>query len=165
MPAQRSSDNDKRRLRDPPPLEAWLQGLANAASFAGYSKHKMAPQAFGLAPFSGEREDPTYCDAHANFTPADMVRVGPLLRRGILAGLVGANEFQGDPTLLWTVDDNGWIYEMRLTTPGRALYHGYPVLSSEAIARKVIERYVHWVYDHRQLELIPSVQRVLERYP
>jgi hypothetical protein len=159
----RSSNNDKRRLREPAPMDAWLRDLADRATFEGYSKHKLQPRAFGLELFSGDREDATYCDGHARFAPADMARVPTLLRRGIFAGLVGHNFAQGDPTLVWTIDDNGWIYEARVTIPGRALYHGYPVLQSEAIARPVIARYIEYVYD-RAMALVPSAQRLQERY-
>jgi hypothetical protein len=161
----RNSDNDKRRLRTPVPSNAWLLDLANRASFEGYSKHKLHPRAFHLEPFTGQREDATYCDGHAQFTPADMARVPALLRRGILSGLVGENDDnRGDPTLLWSIDDNGWIYEARLTIPGRALYHGYPVLRSEAIARAIIARYIHWVYNSDAAVLFSSVQELQERY-
>lgn len=93
-----------------------------------------------------------------------MERIPDLLRRGILAGLVGQNDIQGDPALIWTVDDTGWIFEGRLTIPGRALYHGYPVLPNEAIARKVIARHTDWAYGKNLTLLMPSVRLVQERY-
>jgi hypothetical protein len=111
----------------------------------------------------GTRGDATFCDLDARFTRGDMARVPELLTRGIFAGLVGDNLNLGDPTLLWTVDDNGWIFECRLTIPGRALYHGYPVLNSEAIARDVMARYTEWVTD-RSPVLGSSVLRLRERY-
>jgi hypothetical protein len=165
LAAARSSDNDKRRLRDPVPPKAWLDTLAGRATFQGYSKHKLDPRAFGLVPFTGSREDATYCDGHAQFTPRDVARVPSLLERGISAGLVGHNDdANGDPTILWTVDDNGWIYETRITIPGQAVYHGYPVLGTEAIARLVLARYVQHVYDTKNIALFPSVQQLQERY-
>jgi hypothetical protein len=160
----RSSNNEKRRVCEPVPTDAWLPALANRATFEGYSKHKLRPRAFGLEPFTGEREDATYCDGHAQFAPADMARAPNLLRRGILAGLVGHNLAQGDPTLVWSIDDNGWIYEARVTIPSRAVYHGYPVLQSEAIARPVIARYIEYVYDRGMAALVPSAQQLQERY-
>jgi hypothetical protein len=160
----RSSNNDKRRLREPLPADAWLLSLADRAVFEGYAKHKLRPRAFGLEPFTGQREDATYCDGHAGFTRADMPRAPILLRRGILSGLVGDNDSQGDPTLIWTVDDNGWIYEGRVTIPGRAVYHAYPVLRSEAVARAVIARYIQYAYDRGMAALLPSVQQLQGRY-
>jgi hypothetical protein len=94
-----------------------------------------------------------------------MARVPALLRRGIAAGLVGQNDKQGDPTILWAVDDNGWIYEARITIPSQALYHGYPLLPSDAFARKIIARYEAYVYGPGNLQLIPSLEQALERYP
>lgn len=92
-----------------------------------------------------------------------MARAPILLQRGILAGLIGAKVSQGDPTLLWTVDDSGWIYECRLTIPGAATYHGYPVLPNEAISRAVIVRYLSYVYAAAP-NLIVSAQQVQARY-
>lgn len=93
-----------------------------------------------------------------------MSRMPSLLRRGILAGLVGANSIQEDPTILWTIDDDGWIYESRITVPGRAEYHGYPVLRGEAIARPIIARFVQHAYDAVSDDLRKVAQRVQERY-
>ncbi len=163
---QRSSDNDKRRPQDPAPSEDFLAALAERASFEGYSKHKRNPRAFGLDPFNGDPGDSTFCDSHASFLPADMSRVPELLRRGILAGLVGSTQDNsGDPTMVWTVDDNGWIYEARITHPGRAVYHGYPVLPTEAIARLVIARFTEHAYRLNDPKLKSIVQNAQKRYP
>ncbi len=67
-----------------------------------------------------------------------------LLMRGILAGLIGHNERQGVPTILWSIWDQGWIFEARITNAVLADYHGYPVLPSEAIAEQVYDRFTHW---------------------
>jgi hypothetical protein len=131
----RRSENTKRRLADDVPLAARAQLLATVR-FAGSSKHKRNPSIFGLEPFRGIRGDATLCDAHANFQPADMVRVPSLIRRGVNAGLVGTN--------VWTVDDNGWIYEAEITNRDHQEYHAYPVRPAESIAEKVYERYVRW---------------------
>ncbi len=160
----RSSENAKRRLRDPHPEHGWLQELADRASYDPHPKHKMRPLAFGLRPLTGPRTDATYCDAHADFEPSDILRVPGLLQRGILAGLVGANDLNGEPTLVWTVDDTGWIYEGRITITGRAVYHGYPVLPDEAIARAVIGRYISFVLNQHDPILDLSLQRLQERY-
>lgn len=70
-----------------------------------------------------------------------------LLTRGIRAGLFGDLASDGDPTMLWTIDDSGWIYELRLTVAGQALYHGYPLLPSNALGRKVIALFEAWIAD------------------
>ncbi len=132
------------------------------ATFAGSAKHKLSPRAFGLEPAHSD-EDDTCCDGHAGFTPADMARVPDPLKRGILAGLIGENDRKGDPTLLWTIDDDGWIDEARITTPTRAVYHAYPLLPSDAFARKVIERVAAEIRDKPDPSLNAALLNALER--
>jgi len=99
------------------------------------------------------------------FSPADMARVPTLLRRGLLAGLIGHNDKQGDPTLVGTVDDNGWIYEGRITVPSQAVYHAYPLLPADAFAKNVLDRFAEWVYRQQDSSLITSLQNAMDRYP
>jgi hypothetical protein len=160
---ERHSDNDKRRLREPSPDEDLRRSLATRVRFEGSGKHKLSPWAFGLQP-APSGEDDTYCDGHANFSPDDLGRIPLLLQRGIWAGLIGHNDNLGDPTLIWTVDDNGWIYEARITIPSQALYHGYPVLPSDAFGKIVIARFTKWVYGQGHLSLVNALQNALERY-
>lgn len=167
---QRSSDNQKRRLCLVPPQHPAGRNLAERATYGCYSKHKYHPRAFGQKPFAGIAEDRTYCDAHADFQPVDMTRVGLLLRRGIMAGLWSENVSHGDPSRLWTIDDNGWIYEIRITIPGRAQYHAYPLLPNDAFTREVLARFIDWAsdLDANQLRNDPMVPDALraaqERY-
>jgi hypothetical protein len=160
---ERHSENDKRRLREPPPHLDFRRSLAARARFEGSGKHKLEPRAFRLEPVASS-EDDTYCDGHAGFSPDDMARLPQLLQRGIWAGLIGHNDKQGEPTLIWTVDNNGWIYEGRITITSQALYHGYPILPSDAFGKKVIARYTDWVYDQNNDQLIDTLRNALERY-
>jgi hypothetical protein len=66
------------------------------------------------------------------------------LARGIAAGLIGKVEIQGVPTMLWTISDQGWIFEARITNVGLADYHGYPVRPSESIAEQVYNQFKDW---------------------
>lgn len=159
----RSSDNVKRRLKDPIPDQDTRSALIARATFAGSAKHKLHPRAFGLEPAPSD-EDDTYCDGHAGFAPADMTRLPVLLRRGISVGLIGDNDKKGDPTLLWTIDDDGWIFEGRITTPTQAVYHGYPLLPGDAFARKVIERVASGIDGGLDPSLKACLLRALERY-
>jgi hypothetical protein len=167
---QRSSDNEKRRLRSNLPNLQARQDLAERVSYGCYSKHKFHPRVFGLEPFAGTAEDRTYCDAHAGFQPADMPRIDRLLRRGIMAGLWSENNSQGDPSILWTVDDNGWIYEIRITIPGRANYHAYPLLPNDAFSRKILSHFIIWAsgLEEQEIKDDPMVQDAMraaqERY-
>jgi hypothetical protein len=139
----RHSDNDKRRLHKTPDRTV-LGTLRGRVSYNGHPKHKAEPLRFGLALYTGEFGDETRCDEHANFQPSDMPGVRLLLIRGIDAGLIGHKERGGLPTILWTVSDQGWIFEARVTNAGQGDYHGYPVRTNEAIAGKVLERFDTW---------------------
>jgi hypothetical protein len=158
----RRSHNDHRRLIDNLPQRRHREALVARITYEGYGKHKMHPRAFGLEPVPGVSEDATYCDGHAGFRPEDMVRIGTLVRRGIMAGLIGDKVSQNDPGLFWTIDDNGWVYEARITLPGRAIYHGYPLLPGDAMATKIIGRLSRWIgLEEARLEIDPLVDGAL----
>lgn len=134
----RRSNNDKRRLMvhpTPSDIAIMRQGLA----YGGSSKHKRNPHLFALPPFLGSRSDETLCDEHAGFRPGDMVSTPELLERSLRAGLIGEGK-----RILWSVADNGWIFEARQTVPGRNEFHGYPVTASESIAEVVYGRFRVW---------------------
>ena len=136
-----------RRLRLPVPCTRYLEALSVRATFEGSPKHKLSPRAFGMEPNTGAEDDSTYCDADAGFQVADIALVPAWLRDGISAGLIGANDIAGDPSVLWVVSQSGWIFEGRITHPGRAIYHGYAVLPNETIAIAVLERFGAWRRD------------------
>lgn len=149
----RRSDNDKRELAALPLLAEDLARLAERVDYEPYAKHKLHPRAFGLDPIPTVSDDPTYCDGHAQFEPKDMRRIPSLLRRGIFAGLIGHQGAPYDPRTLWTIDATGWVFEGRITHPGRAIYHGYPLLPGDAMAAKVIGRFERWVYETSRQDL------------
>jgi len=134
----RRSNNDKRRLiADVSPV--LIEQLLKTVHFRGSPKHKKQPHLFDLPPYNGERGDETLCDDHAGFTPRDMESIPRMIRRGINAGLTS-----GTGRIFWTIGDNGWIYECRLTNVQQAEYHGYPIRRSEPICEPVYRRFVNW---------------------
>lgn len=135
----RSNENRKRKLFDMMSTEQLATFFAGR-KYEGSPKHKQNPHLFGLEPFRGERGDRTLCDAHARFSADDFARLPRLLERAQAASLVG--------NFVWTVDDNGWIYELAVTNAGQNQYHGYPVRPSEAIAEKVFIRFRDWAALH-----------------
>ncbi len=114
--------------------------LSMQTTYGAYSKHKFNPSAYGLRPYAGLDVDRTYCDAHSHFGKGDFVRVPFLLRRGVMLGLWSDQNSGDAPSLLWTIDDTGWIFELRITNAGQAQYHGYPILPGDAFARHVLVR-------------------------
>lgn len=109
--------------------ERWLtddvspQALAHrfhGIRYGCYGKHKANPYIYGVEPYRGPDSDRTLCDDHAGFNKADLSRIPALFARAHAAGLAG--------NLIWSVDDNGWIYELQITNTGLNEWHGYPML-------------------------------------
>ncbi len=134
----RKSDNDKRRLLENPSRQLVERLLAHV-KYDPSAKHKRHPHLYGLDPFRGERGDATLCDVHADFRPDQMATIPQLVRRGIQAGLIGDTH-----RVIWTVADDGWIFEARETNRERREFHGYPVRPNEAIAEPVCLRFLAW---------------------
>jgi len=114
--------------------------LSLRVNYGPFSKHKFNPTAYKLTPYGGSDVERTYCDAHAKFGKDDFIRIPDLLERGVILGL-WSEQIDGDvPTLLWTIDESGWIFELRITNSDQAQYHGYPVLPGDAFARHILVR-------------------------
>ncbi len=137
---QRSRNNAKRRLIAAVPAHASRVALSGRVTYGGYAKHKFHPTAYKLTAYAGQDVERTYCDEHAGFGKDDFVRIPTLLARGMMLGLWSEQNDGEAPGLLWTIDDSGWIYELRITNAGQTQYHGYPVLPGDAFARHVLAR-------------------------
>lgn len=126
----------------PDPADGLIARLLDTVHYEGSSKHKRSPHLFGLEPFNGDRDDATLCD-EADFQPDQMADIPALVQRGIRAGLIGHTA-----RLLWTVADDGWIFEARETNRETAQFHGYPILPEESIGRLVFNRFADWANAH-----------------
>ncbi len=137
---ERSRNNARRRLIAAlPDILSW-EKLSTRVTYGAYSKHKYNPTAYKLRPYAGQDEERTYCDEHAKFSKENLHRIPTLLVRGVMLGLWSDQHNRDAPSLLWTPDEGGWIFELRITNPGRPQYHGYPVLPGDAFARHVLLR-------------------------
>ncbi len=138
----RRSNNDKRRLAADPP-SALLDHLRAAATYKGSPKHKSHPHLYNLPQLTGSRGDATLCDRDAGFQPEDMRTIPKMIRRGIKAGLVDK-----EGRIIWTVADDGWMFELRQTNATLCEYHGYPLRQTEAIASQIFDRFAPWAQEH-----------------
>jgi hypothetical protein len=150
---QRSRNNANRRLIAAVPGKDSRVRLSARVTYGPYAKHKFNPSAYKLSPYAGQDEERTYCDAHANFGKQSRHRIRALLVRGVMLGLWSDQSNADTPSLLWTVDESGWIFELRITNSEQALYHGYPVLPSDAFARHVLARARAVAYDEREFPI------------
>ncbi len=136
----RSRNNAKRQLSVVMPSQASMQKLCSCIKYGASAKHKYNPTAYGLAPYAGQDVERTYCDEHAKFGKDDIPRIKNLLKRGVMLGLWSEQERDDFPGLLWTIDDSGWVFELRITNSGQAEYHGYPLLQADAFVNNVLAR-------------------------
>ena len=137
---QRSQNNAKRRLTAAVPSAKSRVELLERVTYGPYAKHKLNPTAYKLSPYAGQDEERTYCDAHAGFSKDSFERIPKLIERGVRLGLWSDQNDGDTPSLLWTLDESGWIFELRISNSGQAQYHGYPVLRGDAFARYVLVR-------------------------
>lgn len=160
---QRSRNNANRRLIAILPTLASREELSERVTYGAHSKHKFNPTAYKLTPYAGQDVERTYCDEHSHFGKTDSIRIPTLLKRGVMLGL-WSDQNNGDaPSLLWTIDQSGWIFELRITNPGQAQYHGYPVLPGDAFARHVLVRAREVAFGNREfpVEQDPSAQAAI----
>lgn len=137
---ERSRNNVNRRLIATLPDMVSREKLSSRVTYGAHSKHKYNPTAYKLTPYAGQDEERTYCDEHAKFGKENIHRIPALLVRGVMLGLWSDQNNRGAPSLLWTPDESGWIFELRITNPGQLQYHGYPILPGDAFARHVLIR-------------------------
>lgn len=130
--------NDAHRTRelDPKPASPEFTARFQNIRYGCSGKHKRNPYIYAVSPYHGSDTDCSLCDEHAGFQKTDLTRVPLLFRRAELAGLAGS--------LIWTVDDNGWIYELMSTNVGLNEWHGYPLLPTDSFAKQVWMRFDDW---------------------
>ena len=60
-----------------------------------------------------------------------------LFRNGVKCGMVSRHAEKGFPKYVWTVDDNGDVYEAKLGHDGRS-YHGYRLGADDRFMRRQV---------------------------
>lgn len=133
--------NPKRRLRaapENPGSLAELRDLSLRVRYGGNPDHKRNPGDFGLVPPSNPRSAKSLCDDAGIVTRAEAERI---LRRGVELGLVSEQFRNGWPQNVWGVAANGTAVEAMLDNAEQGTYHGYPMLSGDALADEVRERW------------------------
>lgn len=79
-----------------------------------------------------------------------------LLVRARRAALIG--------TLIWTVDDNGWIYELECTNQVQNEHHGYPLRGGDATAEVVFHQFRQWANIHGTAADMEAARACERRY-
>lgn len=121
----RSGNNPKRRVAAPDSITAeLLDRLQKNAKYVGSGHHKRNPVDYGFDR-SSPRPTKSLCDANRSIRKDE---ASALLRRGLEKKMVSAmKESDEFPKYIWSVSDQGEVFEAKThaNTPGE--YHGYPL--------------------------------------
>lgn len=129
--------NPKRRLLPRGSLTAdELAQLAERARYGGNPEHKRAPGDFGLTPPAAPNPKKTWCDSAGVFRRAV---AEALLRQGLERGLI-SQRWAGDwPQNVWSVADDGHVFEAQLENPEVGSYHGYPMPAVDPLRDEIVK--------------------------
>lgn len=141
------------------PTSDLIGSFLRQVRYAPSAKHKRHPSLYGLPPFSGQRGDATLCDEHAGFGRNRVNDIQGLIERGIRAGLIGDTG-----RIIWTVADDGWIFEGRETNAATHEFRGYPVRQNEAIVMPVYHRFAHWAETLKSRAERAAAEQCRDRY-
>ena len=109
-----------------------LDGFASIARYQGSAHHKLRPADYDFDPPTAPRPSKSVCDGKRVVRHDEARR---LLQAGMRLGLVSSHK-QGDwPKYVWTIDDNGEVYEAKLGHDGNR-YHGYRLSEDDGAMRE-----------------------------
>jgi len=132
----RQSANPKRRIAPPQSLDASQQeSLLASARYVGSALHKHTPSDYGFHPPTNPRPHKSLCD---DLRPLPYPEARALFVAAIRKGMVSTHR-EGDlPKYVWSVDDQGEVYEAKIGNDG---YHGYRLdRESEGAMRSLVLR-------------------------
>jgi hypothetical protein len=98
--------------------------LAARASYGGNPEHKRSPGDYGLIPPASPRPGKTLCDGTRNIPKEEAT---DLLVGGLLKGMCSQCNSETFPKNIWSVSENGEVFEAQLENQVEGIYHGYPV--------------------------------------
>lgn len=135
---KREGNQPDRRIAPPDATDkAAREELAKRVRYVGSANHKLHPGNYGFSPPQNPRPSKTPCDA---LRPVLKEEAQALFLRGIELGMVSDFPADGVPKYVWSVDDDGEVYEIK-TKPGRETdYHGYRVANDEREMRAYVLR-------------------------
>lgn len=139
--AHRPGNNPKRRIA---PLERLTEdrkiALTGAVRYVGSGHHKRNPADYGL-PRANPRPTKSLCDLERTIL-LDEAR--QLVASGIQYGLFSEPQEDGFPKFIWSVSENGEVFEAKTDIHGTGEYHGYPLEDEDAM-----HKYVKSIWEER----------------
>ena len=117
---KRQSNNPKRRIADAGSFTTEQQNrLLDVAKYVGSAVHKRYPGDYGFHPPINPRPAKSLCD---DLRPVLANEAQRLFVAGIRKGVVSTFLIDELPKYVWSVDDQGEVYEAKWDRDG---YHGY----------------------------------------
>jgi hypothetical protein len=114
------------------------EALAERVTYGGNGEHKLHAADYGIAPPPTPRPGKTLCDAEGPFPQATALA---LLKAGAAKGMVSRQLRRRLPQLIWSVADDGTVYESQLENSALASYHGYPMPAADPFRERVLEEW------------------------
>lgn len=120
----RPGNNPKRRIASIERLsEAERSSLARNIRYVGSGHHKRSPADYGLDRTS-PRPHKSLCDGSKTVS---LREANALIKKGILSGMFSDFFINGHPKFIWSVGDDGEVYEAKTDIVALGAYHGYPL--------------------------------------
>ncbi|MFD2182227.1 hypothetical protein [Rhodoplanes azumiensis] len=131
----RPGNNPKRRIAPAELLGKEARAdLAERAKYVGSGHHKRYPADYGL-----ERTNPrptkSLCDL---VKTVKLAEAGALMRKGLMCGMISDVRLGEFPKYVWSVDEDGEVYEAKTDPMTPGVYHGYR-LEEEDDMRRLVE--------------------------
>ena len=133
---RREGNRPDRRIADRNFLtDAEKMRLLGTVRYIGSGLHKLRPGDYGLSPPSNPRPSKSPCD---ELRPVLLAEAKLLLQRGIEKGMVSAYQPGSLPKYIWSVDEQGEVYEAKTRPERESDYHGYRIGDDETLMRKYV---------------------------
>jgi hypothetical protein len=111
--------------------------LAARITYLGSGYHKRFPAAGGydFGPAAGPRPAKSVCDGIRVVPKAEAEQ---LLRNGVLMGMFSDPLEDGLPMYVWSIDQQGEVYEAKTHPNNRGQYHGYRLEENDPMRARVL---------------------------
>lgn len=111
--------------------------LAARITYTGSAHHKRRPGDYGFQPPVNPRPNKDVCDAKGK-RQVLLTEAQSFFAAGLRKGMVSAPGTNGLPKYVWSVDENGDVFEAKARPERETEYHGYRLGADEDTMRRYI---------------------------
>lgn len=132
-----SNRPDRRFLASDQTSSADRDTIKGRVTYGGSAIHKLHPGNYGFEPPQNPRPSKSPCDLKRTVL---LEEAETLLSDGIDRGMFSRPTESGLPKYIWSVDEDGEVYEAKAKSDQETVYHGYRLAEDERDMRKLILR-------------------------